>query len=146
MIRCVFLSLVLGSTICASDRALPENDPGELGVIEGEVFDSAGSPLASACVWVRERGRPQSGVLHSVFTDEAGHFRIEKLRLGVHEVFVSPEREPSFLSKLAKVVRLTGKRPEQHITISMGVVHSRKPPISQNLRSNITFNASMFVQ
>jgi hypothetical protein len=82
MIRCVFLSLVLGSTICASDRALPENDPGELGVIEGEVFDSAGSPLASACVWVRERGRPQSGVLHSVFTDEAGHFRIEKLRLG----------------------------------------------------------------
>jgi len=47
---------------------------------------------------------------------------------------------------LAKVVRLTGKRPEQHITISMGVVHSRKPPISQNLRSNITFNASMFVQ
>lgn len=123
----VFLSLIPCLIIGVWAGALVQDDPGEPGVIEGAVLDHAGSPLASVNVRVQERGRPQAGVLHSVITDKAGQFRVERLRLGVYEVFVSARGESVFPPKLTRVVHLTAKHSEQRITIRMGNVPDPKP-------------------
>jgi len=94
-------------------------DPGEPGVIRGWVVDLDDLAPISFHVSVREQGRPQAGILRLAITDKDGRFRLEGLRPGVYDIFVSDSEVTAFLPPVAKVVRLTYDSPVQTVILRL---------------------------
>ena len=91
--------------------AQSQEDPGEPGVITGNVVDSVGKSVQGAKVYVREHNMPQRGSVRYVITDESGQFRIGDLRPGDYDVYVVPSQSSSMLTRWSQRVRLPKDKP-----------------------------------
>lgn len=82
--------LLLFCSLISVPFAQSQEDPGEPGVITGNVIDSSGKSVQGAKVYVREHNMPQRGSVRYVITDEGGQFRIGDLRPGDYDVYAVP--------------------------------------------------------
>lgn len=117
--------LLLCSFIPVASSQTP-NDPGEPGVITGNVIDSVGKSVPGAKVYVREHNMPQRGSVRYVITDESGQFRVGDLRPGDYDVYAAPSQSSSMLSRWSKRVRLPKDKPIGRVTIQMGSAANRQ--------------------
>jgi protocatechuate 3,4-dioxygenase beta subunit len=102
------------------------NDPGEPGVVTGQIIDSAGESVAGAKVCVRERHMPQTGAVRFVITDQKGQFRIQGLRPGDYDVYAVPGHSASMLSHWTQRVHLPKGKPFGKVTIQIGSSANRE--------------------
>lgn len=100
--------------------AQTQNDPGEPGVITGNVIDSVGDSVADARVYVREHNMPQTGAVRYVTTDQTGQFRIRDLRPGDYDLYAVPPHSASMLSRSVQRVHLPKDRPVGRVTVRIG--------------------------
>lgn len=101
-------------------------DPGEPGVITGNVIDSFGKSVPGAKVYVREHNMPQRGSVRYIITDESGQFRIRDLRPGDYDVYVVPNQSSSMLTRWSQRVRLPKDKPVGKVTIQIGSPANRQ--------------------
>jgi hypothetical protein len=92
-------------------------DPGEPGVITGEVVNSDGRPVANARVYIKENGYVRRGFLRYLMTDRQGQFRFAHLRPGDYEVFATPPESQSFFTSAKQRVQLPQYNPIGRIII-----------------------------
>ena len=118
--------LLLFCSLISVAFAQSQEDPGEPGVITGNVIDSSGKSVPGAKVYVREHNMPRRGSVRYVITDESGQFRIGDLRPGDYDVYAVPSQSSSMLTRWSQRVRLPKEKPTGKVTIQIGSIANRQ--------------------
>jgi hypothetical protein len=97
-----------------------------LGTIEGWVLHQAGKPISEARVHAEFRSVYKFGTIRFVMSDESGHFLIDRLAMGIYDVFGGKEEEnytdtySPLGSQRIPVAVLTVERPVAYVLIVLG--------------------------